>query len=94
MFDKNTNHTNLQKEIDKVLAEMEHVASDSPEYAKMADQLDKLYKMKATDRPDRVSKDALIAVIGNIAGIVAIIGHERVHVITSKALGFVPKFKL
>lgn len=48
-------------------------------------------KQQEADKPDRVSKDTLAIIAGNIAGIVMIIGYERVNVIASKALSFVMK---
>jgi hypothetical protein len=66
----------------------------SEEYSKIVDQLSKLYEIKAAaERPDRVSKDTLAIVLGNLAGIIVIVGHERAHVVTSKALSFIGKFK-
>lgn len=46
-------------------------------------------KQLAMDTPDRVSKDQALLVAGNVLGIAMILMHERVHVIASKALGFV-----
>lgn len=46
-------------------------------------------KQQEFEKPDRVSKDALVAAAASIAGIVIIIGYERVNIIASKALGFV-----
>lgn len=40
-------------------------------------------------RKKRVSPETLAIIGGNIAGIVLILGYEHVHVVTSKALGFV-----
>jgi hypothetical protein len=37
----------------------------------------------------RVSPDTLLIVGGNLIGIVLILGYEHLHVVTSKALGFV-----
>jgi len=48
-------------------------------------------KQMDTEKPDRVSKDALVAAGASIAGIVLIIGYERMNVIASKALSFVFK---
>lgn len=48
-------------------------------------------KQQEADKPDRVSKETLATIAGNIAGIVLIIGYERVNIIATKALGFVMK---
>lgn len=42
-------------------------------------------------KPDRVTKDALVAAGASILGIALIINYERLNVIASKALGFVLK---
>jgi hypothetical protein len=81
----------LQKEIDRLLVIMSGIAPESNEYAATADQLAKLYKLSEHDAPKRVSADQKAAIIGNLAGIVAILGYERVHIITTKAIGFVLK---
>lgn len=86
-----TEKSGLEKAIDDLFTEMNSVNADSEEYAKMADQLVKLYKLKEVDIPRQVSPDTLAVVIGNLLGIVLIVGHERTHVVTSKALGFVMK---
>lgn len=79
----------LQTAIDTVYSEMAGVSCDSDEYCKMVDQQVKLYSLKET--PKRVSPDTLAIVIGNVIGILAIIGYERAHIATSKALQFVLK---
>jgi len=68
----------------------------SPEYVKAVEQIEKLYKLKAPQPELRkpVSYDALIAAGANLAGIIAVLGYERAHVITSKALGFIVKTRL
>lgn len=84
----------LDEVIDAVQSELLKTAPTDAEFPKMVEQLDKLYKIKSQSGPDRVSKDALLAVAGNLAGIVAILQFERVHVVTSKAIGFVMKSRV
>jgi hypothetical protein len=83
----------LEKAIDDLLNSMNSVMPDSKEYSQMADQLIKLYNLKGVDSPKRVSPDVLLTVLGNLFGIVLIVGFEQRNVITSKALGFVLKLK-
>lgn len=80
----------LDEVIDEVLAEYRTMMADSEEAPKLLDQLEQLYKIR-NQHKDRVSKDTLAIVLGNLAGIAIIVGHERVHVITSKALSFILK---
>lgn len=78
----------LDEAIDEIFREMATMPSDSNSYAKMADQLTKLYKLKEIDSPKRVNPDTLFTVAGNLVGILIIIGYEQHHVITSKAMTF------
>lgn len=88
---KTTEPSPLEKEIDSILARMSGELPDTDDYAKMADQLVKLYKLKEVDSKRKLSPDALAAVAGNLIGILVIIGYEHKNVITSKALSFVMK---
>jgi hypothetical protein len=91
----NTNEAAIWKAINQILSEMETVTADSPEFAKMVDQLVTLYKaLPPTKEKESIVKwDTLATVAGNLLGIGMILGFERAGVITSKALGFVMKAK-
>lgn len=84
-----TEKSGLEKAIDELLDEMANELGTSDEYSKMADQLVKLYKLKEVDSTQRVSKDTIALIAGNLAGIAMIVGHERAAVVTSKAMTFV-----
>lgn len=88
---KKDKRTNLEKEIDSVLKCMNELSPDSEEYQKMAENLERLYKSKSYDEDRDVSPDTLAVIVGNLAGILLILKHEELNVITSKALGFVLK---
>ncbi len=93
MFKKReTEPSGLEKEIDALLVEMSKTDRSTKEYSSMADQLAKLYPLLGKTEK-RVSPDTLAAIAGNLLGIVMILGHERAHVVTSKALGFVMKLR-
>lgn len=83
----------LQKTIDNLLNEMSSIQADSDEYAKMTDQLVKLYSLKEVDSKRRVSPDTLAAVIANFLGIVWITRYERENVLTTKAMEFIRSHK-
>lgn len=92
-----SNKIKVTEAINSLLDEMSGYPSDSPEYAKMVEQLTKLYALKEVDSkvdsPRRVSADTLAIVGGNILGIVMIVGHERASVLTSKALTLLTKLR-
>jgi hypothetical protein len=81
----------LQNVIDQHLASMINADTGSTEYQRQVDQLTKLYSLKEKPSDKRVSPDTLVTVAGNLAGILMIVGHEKAHVVTSKALGFILK---
>jgi hypothetical protein len=85
--------TGLQLVIDALEARLQKAQPDTDEYPKMVEQLGKLYKLKESDSPKRLSPDVALTVAGNIAGILLILQYERAHVITSKALSFVLKLR-
>lgn len=91
MFTKPPAKTGLDKAIDTLLLKMSEQEPYSEEYAKMTDQLGKLYKAKDHESPRRVSPDTWAVISANLAGILLIIHHEKAGVVTSKALGFVRK---
>lgn len=88
MFNPPTEKSGLDQAIEKVLHEMKSFSSEDDEYAKMVDQLEKLYALKDTEKPDRVSRDTLAIIAANLIGIVLIVGYESKNIVTSKALNF------
>lgn len=87
----------VNEELDRVIHELEtDMASregDSEEYATMLNRLERLYKLKEKNSPRRWSPDTLLLVGGNLAGILIIVLHERVNVITSKAMSYAGKIR-
>jgi len=93
MFKKDTNTAGLEKVIGLVTAELEKATPGTEEFAKIAEQLERLNKIASTRKSEPVSANAIIAVIGNLLGIGLIIRTEQFNVITTKAIGFVGKFR-
>lgn len=91
---KETTEYTLTGAIDDVLESMAGYDPTTEEYAELVVQLDKLYKMKVSDKPDRFSYDTVLTVAANILGIALILKHEQLNVIATKALGFVLKTKV
>jgi hypothetical protein len=88
MFKRNQIEVNLDNEINHLLELMDKELKYSDEYAKMTDQMTKLYELR---NKSRVSKETLATIGANLAGIIVLMNHERAHVIASKAFGFVKK---
>lgn len=84
----------LEDAISELIAEMKTVNADSKEYAAMADNLVKLYKLKEVDHDPKkqLSYDAILSAGASIAGILIIVSYEEKHALVSKSIGFVKKF--
>ncbi len=85
--------TDLDLEIDRVLKIMSTTLPENPEYSTLLEKLERLNKMRSKNRPRRISRDAVVTTLGNLAGILVIVAYEQKHVMTSKGLTFVPKVK-
>lgn len=95
MFQKpqSSNAKGLETTIDTLISEMAGHEGSTEEYTKMADNLETLYKLKAEEAPDRIKLDTIAVVAGNLLGILIIVGFEKSHVMTSKALSSLLKPK-
>ena len=94
MFNKTKKPAGIDLVMDLVTEELLTTTPGTIEYAKIVEQLERLNKIASTRKSDPISKDGLIAVIGNLAGIGFILYYEQLHVITSKAVGFVVKSRV
>ena len=81
--------THLQKVIDNLLLELERTERGTEKHAHITDQIAKLYKLQEIDKPDVISKDALLAAGVTIGVAVMVLYFEKAGVITSKAFGFI-----
>jgi hypothetical protein len=93
MINLKPKQSKLDLAIDVLLGEMLDPGYAADDWAKMIEQLTKLYKLKEQDSRSRPSADTLLIVGANIVGIILIIGHERASIITTKALGFIMRLK-
>lgn len=82
----------LNDAINQALKHLENSEFTDEEYAKTLTILERLYKLK-TPRPPALSQDTMVTVGAHLLGILMIVGHERAHLVTSKALGFVQKLR-
>ena len=90
MFKKQPYEAALNDAITEALAQLSNLTADSQEYAQTADQVVKLYELK---KKSRISPDVLVTAGANILGILVIVGHERAHVVTSKAMSLLGKLR-
>lgn len=83
--------TLVDKELDVLFAKLGSHEPDSEEYTVIFDRIAKLHKLQMEEKPQRISPDTLVIAGTNLLGIVMILSHERLNVITTKAMSFVLK---
>ena len=83
--------TMLEKEIEEVLLDMKDMYVDSDEYEVALNHLSTLHEINSKEKKWNVSPDTMAVVAGNLLGIMLILKHEELNVITSKAMSFVIK---
>ena len=83
----------LEQEVDRAVRELKNQSIGSEDYMKMLDVISKLHKMKEDEKPSSVSKDTLVLAGANLLGIILVIRHEHLNVITSRAMNMVIRAK-
>jgi hypothetical protein len=89
MFPKS--NTYVDNEISRVVNKLQDQEVDSDEYEVLLKRLEKLQKIRQEEMADYPSTDALLSAATNLIGIILILRHENLNVITSKAIGFVQR---
>ena len=90
-FTKWDKRSNLEKEINSVLAIMATWEPSSPEYTAMTKNLEVLYKARNEEKTRKIKPDTVLVVAANLLGIILILGYEETNIIRSKAMSFVLK---
>jgi hypothetical protein len=90
---RQTQPTALDLVLEKLFIALDDLTPGTKEYSAVADEVSKLYELKKIDSSRRVSPDTIAVIVANLAGIAIIIGHERLHVIATKAFSMITKLK-
>ena len=93
MFSKPKTKSRAQLEIDRLLAALANETPGSKEYGAILDQVKDLHKIESENTPEPVSANTKANIAANIAGILLIINHEHLGVISTKAIGFVKQVR-
>lgn len=75
----------------EIVKELEACVPGTPEYKELLEQL-KLAK-QTKFYIWRFDSDTLLTTIAHLSSIVLVMNFERLHILTSRALGFIPKLK-
>lgn len=87
--------SDLDKAISRIYEKLQTLECDSDEYAKLLTQVERLHKMKTSEKKDpAVKPEAWVAAGAQLASILVIVGFEQARLLTSKAVGFVNKSRI
>jgi len=78
----------IKSEIERILAKLEKLEIGSEDYDKVLKQLKGLHDLQ---KRDRVSPDAWVNASASVLGILLVLNHERLNVISSRALMFIKR---
>lgn len=93
-FKKTPDQAQLNEAIDDLYSDLKGRDAHTKEYGIVSDQLTKLMKLKAEiTAKSRVDANTVALIAANLIGIILILQHERINVISSKALSFVGKLR-
>ena len=81
--------TGLELVYDQAVRELLFKQVGSEEYEKTLAQVAKIHGLLREEKSARVSRDTLAVIGANLLGILMIIKHENVNVITSRAMGLI-----
>lgn len=85
--------SSFDEPIDRVLAQMKDTDLNEEEFNTLMTHLERMNRLRLEDRARKVSPDTMAIVVGNLIGLVIIVGFERNNIITSKGLGFILRAK-
>ena len=80
----------IDVQVEALSNSMKNYPVDSPEFAAAMEKMVVLVKTKNEGKKP-IDPNTIIAGAGGLLQVVLIIGHERLHVLTSNAIGFVLK---
>lgn len=88
------NKKTFDNEVTRVLSEMSLMEVHSEEYTKAVANLDVLCQARSQKTNSWLSADLVVPAVVNILGIVLVLNYEQMHVVTSKAIGFIARGKV
>ena len=80
----------IDQEIERLTRELPNQTIGSEEYQTLLDMISKLNEMNKTSQ---ISKDKWLMAGTNILGVLLVINHERVHIVSQAAMSMVQRNK-
>lgn len=93
-FSRKEEDSRYDDQIDRCLGSMEQHETDSEEFAKILEHIEKFDTLDKGQKRRKLSSDALLSAGVSLLGILILVGYEHSNVITSKGINFVKKPEL
>lgn len=95
MFFKKKEKSKLDEAIEERISQLDSTIADPEEDQRVIDNLKELsdIKVQIEGAAHTINPNTIISAAGSLVGIALILNYERLGVVASKALGFIPKFK-
>ena len=90
---KTEKKTGLSEVRDEAIAQLLNLDPTDPTYPEILAHVETLSKLMALETPEKLSRNTLAMVVGNVGVTAMIVEYERVAVVTSKALNFLQKLR-
>lgn len=94
MFGRRPHTEQIDELMTQLTQHMKTYGPDTPEFLAALSQLERLNDLKGEPPRRRINPDTLVLAGANIVGILIMVGYERMHVVTTKALGFLNQPKI
>lgn len=93
---KETSEAMLKEEMKTLTKSLGTMDPASPKYEETLKTLERITKLQKemSSEKQKVSPDAILGFVANIGGILLVLQHENLHVITSKAFNMVSRVKI
>jgi hypothetical protein len=84
----------FDEEVARVLVQMETMSVDSEAYANAVKNLEVLCQARSQKTNSWLSADLVVPAVVNLLGILLVLNYEQMHIVTSKAFGFIARGKV
>lgn len=94
LFTKTKRRIELDKEIDECIACLKSMVPESEQYRTAVENIKKLEELKSCSKMEKPSSDMILYTASTLVGILVILNFEKADVITSKAMQYLPKWRV
>jgi hypothetical protein len=83
----------LEDELESQIRTLKSHVTGSEDYIQTLSCIERMHPLMGDEKPSRINPETRATIAANLIGIILILKHENVNVITSKALSFVTRLR-